>query len=193
MHKGGTYLAIGDSTSWIIATYENLYASRVFHSICSNYGAIRHVNKGLGGTSSTVIASIMGQYFLNIPCDLVTIGLGMNDCVNDVTGATQFGTNLTNIINALRSRNPNVEIILCAPNDTTDSTRTPYIANYRAQMQSVSQTLNTFYCDFSKAFTNTPTYSADGIHPNDAGHQLIYNMLYPIVQQTNFVKGLTMN
>lgn len=184
MDKGGLYLALGDSTVW--NNYEagaegsDIYPWKLYNYMKSNYGNIKFLNKGIGGQTSTEMVSNL-WWNSNIKADLVTIGIGMNDCVNDVVGTTNFSNNLNTIIDKLRKLNKNVIIILCAPNTTSDSTRTPYIASYRTAMSNVAAAKNVGYCDFSTAFSNTATYTTDNIHPNKAGHALIYNILQPIV------------
>lgn len=190
MRKGGVYLAMGDSITWTIAT--EVYPTKVFKSINKTHSPISHVNKGIGGSTTDEWMSILGMMILNIPFDLVTIGLGMNDCADDDIGVTVYGDNLASMIDTIRKYRPEAEIVLCAPSSTTDAARQPYIQSYRDKMRDIATQKGTFFCDFSQAFTieQVGTYSADGIHPDEAGHQLIYNVLWPVVQQTNFVKSL---
>lgn len=195
MRKGGLYLALGDSTTWTIPVGlpgddgSKLVSYRLWQWINQNYAPVKYVNKGIGGAlSSDMIKPQYIHWALRLNPDLVTIQIGMNDCVNDQTGVTNFQNNLTTIINTLKQRNPNVQIILCAPNQTTDSTRTPYVQNYRNAMQTIATNMNVGFCDFSTAWTNAQcsTYCEQNagpyIHPNGNGHQLLYNLLQPIVQ-----------
>lgn len=193
MLKGKTMLVMGDSTSWYNPEIpkQGLYGTKIFKSICKDYGLIQYVNKGIGGTTSKKLLAILDYWILNIPFDLITIGVGMNDATNQAVSVTDYTANLNGMIDTIRLYRPNVEIILCAPNNTSDVARTPYIANYRSAMQSVATNKNTLFCDFSQAFTDTATYTADGVHPNDVGHELIKNVLYPVIQTTKFVQGLS--
>lgn len=193
MRKGGLYVAMGDSVTWTSEVTATLYASRVHRSIVDTYAPVQHANKGVGGSDTKEWIDMIARNVLSLPFDLVTIGLGMNDSASDVTGVTNYGNNLRTIVDRLKKRNPNVDIILCAPNHTSDSTRTPYIQNYRNQMQTVATEKNVKFCDFSQAFTTAEvsTYTLDGIHPNDAGHKKIYDLLWPIVQTTKFVSKLS--
>lgn len=191
MLKGKTMLVMGDSTSWYSPDNKNVYGTKIYKNILTNYGLCQYVNKGNGGATSTSLKNIMDYWILNIPFDLITIGVGMNDATNQAVSVTDYTANLNGMIDTIRLYRPNVEIILCAPNNTSDSARTPYIASYRTAMQSVATNKNTLFCDFSQAFTDTATYTADGVHPNDAGHELIKNVLYPIIQTTKFVQVLS--
>jgi lysophospholipase L1-like esterase len=187
MFKGGLYLALGDSVTWQNyesgATGDDLYATKLSNWIKANYGNIRHINKGIGGTT-TIKLLTDGSWWSRLVPDLVTIGIGMNDCVNDGVTTAVFTTNLNTIIDSLRRRNKNVVIILCAPNSTTEATRTSYVASYRTAMSNVATAKNCAYCDFSQAFTTgqIATYTTDNIHPNKAGHGKLFDVLLPVAQ-----------
>lgn len=193
MHKGGLYLAVGDSTTWTVAT--NLYPTQIWKKINNDYGNIRHINKGLGGSSAYSLDKVKSMWFLSLPFDLITLCVGMNDAANDATTVSLYTTSLNSMVDAIRLARPNAEIILCAPVNTTEASRTPYIQNYRNAMQGVATSKGTLFCDFSQAYpvSAVSTITTDGIHPNDTGHTDIANLLYPIIQTTNFVKNLQKN
>lgn len=189
MFKGGLYLAIGDSVTWCNyesgATGTDLYATKIADSIRANYGNIKHINKGLGGNDSTELLNNLYWYARMAP-DLVTIAIGMNDCASQAIPVATYQSNLSAIIDKLRQKNPNVVIILCAPSGTTSSTRTSYIADYRTAMQTVATSKNVAFCNFTATGgvtdANAATYTTDGIHPNKTGHTMLYNLLYPVIQ-----------
>lgn len=191
--KGGLYVATGDSTSWQnYEPYKEIYASLIHKSIMENYGGCQLSLKGIGGSTSTEMLYILDYWLLSLPFDLITIGLGMNDSATDGTGVSNFTNNMNAIVDRIKLYKPNAEIILCAPNHTSDANRTPYIQNYRDTLEAVATAKSTLFCDFSQAFTTeqVATYTTDGIHPNGIGHTAIANLLYPIIQQTNFVASL---
>ncbi|MEH7116064.1 SGNH/GDSL hydrolase family protein [Neobacillus vireti] len=189
MRKGGLYVAMGDSVTWTIATNE-LYATKIMRAISKDKVPTQHANKGVGGSTTSEWLNYFNEQILRLPFDLLTIGLGMNDCASQIVPVATYGDNLRTMVDLAKKYRPNATIILCAPNNTSDATRTPYIANYRTQMQTVATEKGVLYCDFSQAFSDTATYTADGIHPTDAGHTLIFNTLYPIVQGSSFYKKL---
>lgn len=189
MRKGGLYVSQSDSTGWTIAATE-VYPTKVLHSVSHDKLPIQHTNKGVGGSTTTEWMSYFNEQILRLPFDLLTIGLGMNDCASQSVPVATYGTNLGSMVDLAKQYRPNADIILCAPNNTSDATRTPYIASYRSQMQTIATQKGVLFCDFSQAFTDTATYTQDGIHPTDAGHTLIFNLLYPIIQQTNFYNNL---
>lgn len=192
MRKGGLYLAIGDSITWTLVTKgADLYASRITTAISSNYAPIRHINKGIGGATSTELVDNL-YWSTTFTPDLVTVGIGMNDSANQGVAVATYQTNLEKIVDALKSRNPEVHIILCKPGRTTDGTRTPYIQAYRDAMATVATNKNVSICNFDTAWTagEDATYLQDGIHPNSAGHAKLYDVLWPIVQKGAWLSRL---
>lgn len=185
MRKGGLYLSIGDSTTWQqVVPGKDQYTSRVFRAICKDYSPIRFINKGHGGADSLEAKNNI-PWNMNLKPDLVTIGLGMNDAFNTTVPVATYQANLEAMIDALKLRNPNVVIILCTPNQTTDAARST-IQQYRDAMATAATNKGVSVCRFENAWTSgqTGTYTSDGVHPNSAGHQLLFNLLYPIVQSS---------
>lgn len=199
MRKGGTYLALGDSTTWTIpsestATGYSLYSYRACKAISENYAPIRHLNKGIGGARSTHIAERIGHFITGVEFDLVTIGLGMNDC-NSGGGSGQtvlstFQANMEKIVDEIKIVRPDADIILCKIMPTNDPNRSPYRNDYNNIIQTVATAKGTLVADFSNAYSDFATYAPDGIHPNTVGHGLIFDILWPVIQQTNFVQRL---
>lgn len=190
MRKGGLYVAMGDSVTWTMAGIE-VYPTKVLRGISQNYAPIQHSNKGIGGSRTDQWVKFYNEQILRLPFDILTIGLGMNDSANQQVSVVNYGNNLRTMVDLAKKYRPTADIVLCAPNATSEATRTPYIANYRTEMQTVATQKGVLYCDFSQAFSDTVTYTYDGIHPNDAGHTLIYNTLWPVIQSTNFVDTLS--
>ncbi|MDP4174145.1 MAG: SGNH/GDSL hydrolase family protein [Bacteroidota bacterium] len=196
MHKGGIYLAFGDSISWTIpddasAVGANLYSYIVWKKICQDYGIIKHLNKGYGGSRSGDLVSRLNFLALGIPYDLVTIQCGMNDCNPTITTLDTFKSNMETVINRLKQYRPNCEIIYCKIPPTNDANRLPNWSNFNSMIDTIVSDTGILKADFGNAWTadQMSTYSG-GVHPNIAGHQVLANILYPVVQQTNFVKSL---
>ncbi|MEW9697952.1 SGNH/GDSL hydrolase family protein [Paenibacillus sp. SI8] len=197
MHKGGLYLALGDSiTVSQVTPGDGLYAHKIFRQIGVDYGDIRHVNKGLGGASTSDLVSNIRWLTGGMRPDLVTIGVGMNDCNSTAANKTtvaNYTTNVGIIIDAIRYRNPKCHIICCTPSGTSDGNRTPTIQQYRDAMVSVAQTKGVDYVRFESVLPDAQaaTYTGDGVHPNTAGHLQLYNLLYPVVQTGQWLNRLT--
>ncbi|EKE03671.1 MAG: GDSL-like protein Lipase/Acylhydrolase [uncultured bacterium] len=195
MYKGGLYLAIGDSITWCNyesgATGDDIYTWKIYNSIKSNYGSIKYINKGIGGQDSNEMVSNK-FWSCTFEPHLVTVGIGMNDCANGTISTNTYKTNLETIIDTLKSHKNDVHIILCTPSRTSDAARLPYIDDYRTAMAEVAVSKNVSICHFENAFTQeeVATYTTDGIHPNKAGHTLLYNQLWPIVQTGSWLNNL---
>lgn len=187
-YKGGVYLAIGDSTIWTntdssVGTLD-IYTNKVASNIRNNFAPVKYLNKGIGGQDSSEIVSNLYWNGRIIP-DLLTIGIGMNDCASQAISITAFESNLNTIIDHFKMCNPEIKIILCTPSTTNEATRTPYIGNYRQKMADVAAAKNVSICHFENGWTveQVGTYCvADGIHPNKVGHAVLANLLWSVIQ-----------
>lgn len=192
MSNGGLYKAIGDSTTCSgPASAESLYTWKTWREISNNYAPVEYRNRGIIGIKSDQMLNNFWHTNTD-SADLVTVGIGMNDCQNGSMTTAQFKTNLNNIIDKLRQRNSEVHIILCTPSGTSDPTRKPYVQSFRTAMAEVATAKQVDICRFEQAWTddNAATYTSDGVHPTAAGHQLLFNLILPIVQQGEWLTRL---
>lgn len=194
MRSGGVYLALGDSITYgstlATTTQYGTYAAKIRKSIFDNYGKCRVINKGVSGWKSGDFLTAP-HYWSKIEADLVTIHIGTNDCSNSISSAT-FQSNLDAIVKIIKKHNPNVEIILCSISRRGDSFANS-LDPFRTAVSTVATNNNTLLCHFENAWAqaDTATYTAvDLLHPNTTGHQLIHDVLFPIVQTTQFVQKL---
>jgi lysophospholipase L1-like esterase len=67
--------------------------------------------------------------------------------------------------------------------DAADGFDTPVLANYNAAVRRLGQELKIPVVDVHAAFTaNKPDeLLLDGMHPNDAGHALVADLLFPVI------------
>lgn len=195
MHKGGLYLALGDSTACThVSTGANFYASITSANIAKNYGEVAHRNLAYSGLTTTdwmIDRYVMGY---QLEPNLVTVGFGMNDSsTSENVPLATFTSNLQVLVDHFRHQNPDVTIILCSPNTVKASatfTTESALAPYRAAMDTVAAnyTSGVVVCHFENAWTqaNAASYidSSDsmGIHPGDAGHQALANLLWTTIQ-----------
>jgi lysophospholipase L1-like esterase len=193
MRKGGTYLALGDSitfgsSSGSLAEYTS-YPSKTAKAIRDNYGRCRLLNKAISGWKT--VDFLTNQYYWSrIEADLITLHIGQNDIASSVTTA-DFQANLEKIVDLIKDLNPNTEIILCSISRRSDA----YANNvdpYRTVVANVAASRGLKLCKFEDAWlqADTATYTTDGLHPNAAGHSKLYDVLYPVIQTTNFVQQL---
>ncbi|RXZ01509.1 SGNH/GDSL hydrolase family protein [Fictibacillus sp. S7] len=187
----GYYLALGDSITWASVTGttkgSDFYAMKVRDAIAANYRPIKLVNNGIGGITSNHLVQNMHWCTRVVP-DIVTIGIGMNDAVNGYVPVSNYKTNLQTVIDTLRTVNPTGDIILCTPSQTTDPKRST-IQNYRDAMAEVASANGMGLARFDLAYTyeEVATYSDDGVNPNKAGHQKIFDKLWKEVQKVKFL------
>ena len=185
-----TYMALGDSITWTAAADLN-YPVLVYNYVKANYGKVQELNKGIGGATSNDL--VTNFYWSRIPANIITIGIGMNDCASQAVSVSTYTSNLNTLISKFLALNPKMKIILCAPNGTADTNRTPYIQSYRNAMQSVASSNNVLYCDFSQALSDSAVQAdynggsgaklltGDGVHPTIYGHTLLMAQLQPII------------
>jgi len=193
MKKGGLYLSMGDSTTWTgygavnVNSGAYLYSHLLWNYINNNYSDIQFINKGIGGTDSNKMVENLFWLIRNIVPDLVTIGVGMNDCANNNIPTATYQANLALIVSAIKQKNPNCVIVFCTPSRCWEATRVNNVAAYRTAMIAEAATLGISSCDFGTAWTQSPSDMAtclsdpSGIHPNYLGHQQMYNVLLPVV------------
>lgn len=141
---------------------------------------VKLVNRSYGGqTSAGAVARLAGC--IQFPFDFAFFSLGTNDTAGGQLSPTVTQANLTAMVNRTRyERGPTLPILLCAPPNTSDSSRTPTIA---ATQAAVAATVASFasapgvgLVRFQDAWAtaNNATYlGGDGIHPNSAGHALM--------------------
>lgn len=115
----------------------------------------------------------------------INIGIGRNDFVGNTFGSTAaFIAQLQNLIRALHTLSPSTVIgILTWTSETTESNQDVSWNAARASMVALAQTAEfssyVVIYDLARLWTPTeaPTYTADGVHPNDAGQSMIAQVL----------------
>lgn len=194
MHKGGVWLGLGDSiTAGSQLSASQLYGTYpaiVSKSISTTYGTLRLINKAISGWKSADFLTTP-SYWNRVKADLITLHIGTNDCGNSIATAT-FQANLEQTVDMMRRLNPNAEIILCSISRRGDAFANS-LDPYRAVVTTVATGKGTLLCRFEDAWlqTDTATYTAaDLLHPNAAGQQKLADVLWPVIQQTNFVQSL---
>jgi len=182
--NGMLYIAIGDSTGWTNAT-EN-YPSKTHKYLQTKLGyTIKHLNKSIGGATSTEVLANK-EWLGNFQADLITFGVGLNDCSTEVaTGTENYKTNLRTMIDRFRVKNTNVKIIMCNPSRTTDVNRVDEVAAYRTALAELvgEYSRGVYLCPFEDAWAqeDTDSYCSDGLHPQEAGQALLASELETII------------
>lgn len=198
MRKGGTILYIGDSIGWKSNTTlikgTDLFPWKVRDAIRTNYGACRLINKGIGGSFTDNLVN-NHQWLLQLdPPDLILISIGTNDCVQGAKPISTFQTDFGITLNRLKIKFPNAHIIYCLPPRTLDPNRSPYIQQFRDAGIATAQSYGCDICHFESAWsTDAGNIEADNIHPNATGHTALFNVLWPVVQQGQWLNRLSKN
>lgn len=174
---GMTYLALGDSTTKTITTGLN-YPTLVYQYIRDTYSPLKFIHKGESGLKAIDFLN-NSWFFTYFDVDLITIGVGWNDLVASVDLNT-FKSQVTTTIQKLKANNPNVKIICCTSNNGGSGNQP-----YREALIQVAESENTYYCRFENAWLSSEnsTYTSDGTHPNTAGHQKLFELLQPIIDE----------
>jgi len=139
------------------------------------------VNSGVSGETSAGGNSRI-QWVLNQDIDIFLLELGANDGLRGVP-LTEIRANLQSIIDAVRTKNPNITIILAGmelpPNMGQD-----YTSEFRAVFADLATTNNLPFISFIlKNVGGIPELNqGDGIHPNIEGHKIVANTVWEVLE-----------
>jgi lysophospholipase L1-like esterase len=150
------------------------------------YNAGVHGYKTTEWNASTANATWINDYSALDP-HLVTVMLGAND-YSSLIGKTSFMSNLTNMVNSLRTNNDNWPTILLMSCYKENFTFTPSWEIYEYSMEKVAQELGCAYFDLRTVMPDPGTvqaidggYYADGIHLNPVGNEKVAQELANIL------------
>lgn len=141
-----------------------------------------------GATVGTFLAQAAFQHAVAaVGPDVVTIELGLNDYLRG-TSPAQFKTQLQNLIAPLKRLPKKTSVLLVVPyalsSAVGDAARVASYGTYVQQQRDVAAADPTTVAllDLSKMMpvsdtTGTGYYRPDGLHPNDAGHQRIADIV----------------
>lgn len=193
-----TGLIIGDSIGWTLTgtptgvgtSTATPYSSQLWPHVMvqqlnQTYPStrVRMVNRSFGGQSTTgALMRLAGC--IQFPFDFLIIQLGTNDCASNAIAPATTQANLQAMVQRTRIlRGSSLPVVLCAPPNTSDATRTPYVAATQAAVAASVAALGSGVAlarlqDAWLTANNAANLNADGIHPNTAGHAA----MAPIVQ-----------
>jgi acyl-CoA thioesterase-1 len=167
----GPIIAIGDSIAAGVGDSQNMgIGVRLANKLDRE-----SVNYGVAGETTTDLVRRLTN--LNIAGDsIVVLSIGGNDIIQQVNpGVTQ--NNLENIIEVLAT--PERLVILL-------DNRPPFIAgNYRRVFEQIADSNNQVYLipNALKEILGNPELSADPIHPNAEGYDLITQRIIAVLEQ----------
>lgn len=177
---GLTWLALGDSITAGTGASATTNAY-VFRTRAALQGAAKDhylINAGVGGYRSDEIKAHFTTLRARTDADLITILCGTNDISQGVAVGT-FQTNLSDLVDAIQARKYGGRgtIVLCSilwRNDANNA----QVASFNSAIQTVATAQGVTFCNTNPAFS-TAAYLADAVHPNNAGHQAVADILAP--------------
>lgn len=201
-----TFLQIGDST---VSTNSTKFSGGfIARELFRTKGAVEYLNKGLGGSTYSEWNDHANRSIWKSYPSLVLIHLGMNDCIESGStseaGIATFQSNVTSLVTKIRSFIAGVEIVLVSPNgvgtgntrlaaaDAPNQAKTK-IGLYRELIEALATSLECYYADLTDVWTDGAGGDAntlDGVHPTDAGQELIANYLIDIIETTDYYAAL---
>ena len=142
------------------------------------------VNAGLSG-ETTAGGDRRIDWVLKQEMDIFFLELGGNDMLRG-TGVSTTESNLRSIVQKVRTKHPDIKIILAgmlAPPNMGKEYTDAFAAIYPTLANELELTLIPF---FLEGVGGNPEFNqADGIHPNEAGHkivaQTVWSYLYPLL------------
>jgi len=209
----GGIVMFGDSTTAERpGAIEKVYADRVREALQGTGSTLSVYNAGVGSSTTKNARDRLARDVLAHKPRVVVIQFGLNDAAVDVwkespatasrVPLTEYEQNIRWIIATLRAQN--VKPVLMTTNplrwtsklrdlygkppyrpDEPDGFDAPVLASYNEAVRRLAAELAVPLVDVHAAFTaqNADKLLLDGMHPNDAGHQLIAELLAPILRE----------
>lgn len=170
-----------NTTTWNSQIWSHVMVRALDHLYPNS--KVKLVNRSFGGqTSAGAVLRLAGC--IQFPFDFAIFSLGTNDAAGNTLVPAVTQANLIAMVNRTRyERGPAFPIVLCAPPNTSDVGRTPYIAATQAAVAAAVATFPSGVAlarlqDAWATADNAINLGGDGIHPNTKGHAL----MAPIIQ-----------
>ena len=182
----------GDSITWWYRKGQPLAPSSTLGTgycmmIATNLAAmvpernLEFINSGIDGDRAPRLLARWQRDSLKFKPDVVSILIGINDCTGRTPLAT-FEQSYEKILSDTKTANPKTVFILCEPFNLGPNVRIhKNIKKYQAAVAKLAKKHDTAFVGlqalFDEACTRSPfrTWARDGIHPTEAGCQLIAN------------------
>jgi lysophospholipase L1-like esterase len=176
---GLTLLAVGDSITKGIGatTFDTSYVNLTRKQLLKNGKSHLLVNSAVGGQTASTLLTLHKSKGGKCDPDLVFIMVGTNDIAQGVTSTT-FKTNVGLLIDEIKK---NSVVGQCKFVLFTTPWRTGYdVTPYNTVINQLGSERNIPVCNTSAAFSDA-SFLSDGVHPNDAGHLAIANIVIPFL------------
>ncbi|MTI38910.1 arylesterase [Fulvivirga lutimaris] len=177
-----TILFYGDSlTAGYGLSKEQAFPAVIDRKLNSNADQYKIINAGLSGETTAGGLNRL-DWILKEPVDIFILELGANDGLRGLPLA-QTESNLQQIIDKVKEKNPNVEIIVAGmmvpPNLGED-----YTDNFRSIFPRIAKKNNASLIPFllQGVAGDENLNLADGIHPNVEGHKIVANNVLEVIR-----------
>jgi lysophospholipase L1-like esterase len=188
------YLALGDSTGVGVGAEHGGYAARLYSRIERARPGSRLVNLcATAAATADLLSAQVGRVGEARPT-LITVGVGANDLIRGVPAET-FARNFEEIIVRLRRQTdapvvvmnvPDMSLAPVVPAYMRDSARR-HIRAFNERIEEVAERYGLPVVDLfgrSREFSSHPEFfSADGLHPSDAGYDHWADLLWPYAEK----------
>jgi len=190
------YVALGDSTGvGVGARKGGGYVARLFERIERVRPGSRLVNLCVSGaTTGDVLSTQMGRVGNEAP-SLVTVGIGINDLVQQAT-PEQFAHNFDELVTRLRAQTDAPVVVSNLP-DISPAPAVPAFLREEARrriqlfnehLAAAAMRHRLHLADtFTKSAAVIPThpefFSSDGFHPSDEGYEFWAFEMWPVVKR----------
>jgi len=209
----GGIVMFGDSTTAERpGAVEKVYTDRVREALQGTGSTLSVHNAGVGSNTTKNARDRLARDVLAHKPRVVVIQFGLNDAAVDVwrqppatasrVPLAEYEQNLRLMIATLREQNVKPVLMTTNPTrwtsklrdlygkppyrpDEPDGFDAPVLASYNEAVRRLAAELAVPLVDVHAAFTaqKADKLLLDGMHPNDAGHQLIAELLLPVLRQ----------
>ncbi|MEQ8476550.1 arylesterase [Fulvivirga sp.] len=177
-----TILFYGDSlTAGYGLSKEQAFPAIIDRKLNSNSDQYKIINAGLSGETTAGGLNRL-DWILKEPVDIFILELGANDGLRGLP-LSQTESNLQQIIDKVKEKNPNVEVIIAGmmvpPNLGED-----YTENFRSIFPRIAKKNNAALIPFllQGVAGDENLNLADGIHPNVEGHKIVANNVLEVIR-----------
>jgi lysophospholipase L1-like esterase len=166
----GRWLALGDSITQGFVTDG---PSETYVALTARKLGLDFVNMGVGGATTEVA---LGAAAGDVPADIITVALGLNDYVTHRPSA-QFEHEVTRLLQSLREIAPHVTIAWITPipyvgKGGVKNAAGLYLGDYAHIIRRVARLCRTKVIDGFSLLPEEECWFVDNCHPNRAGHAL---------------------
>ncbi|MEQ9164879.1 MAG: arylesterase [Fulvivirga sp.] len=177
-----TILFYGDSlTAGYGLSKEQAFPAIIDRKLNSNSDQYKIINAGLSGETTAGGLNRL-DWVLKEPVDIFILELGANDGLRGLP-LSQTESNLQQIIDNVKEKNPNVEVIIAGmmvpPNLGEE-----YTENFRSIFPRIAKKNNAALIPFllQGVAGDENLNLADGIHPNVEGHKIVANNVLEVIR-----------